>query len=840
MRTLRSFFFALCTFASSLAAQSIHWEPSTGRISYNQVNEIQLVFEDCEPSADPNIPTVPGLEMQANGSTSNMTVSNGHVSQSVSIAVNVRATQRHPITIPAFSVATSKGQIQVPSVTYQVGDPTVGQSNLALNDVAAATIDVPKEVWADEVFKLEYNLSVIRRYLYSPNGNRPDWDSAPLTVEDWTRPEAFESNNGGERRVIVSFKTRALARKPGEITLNPASQTVNLTTGSTSFGFFAQPNLQPFTITSSRPTILVKPLPENAPESFKGAVGHFTFESKVVPTTANVGEPITWTLTLAGNGNWPDIAGLPSREVSRDFRVVQPQAHRAMKDNGLFDGSLSEDVVLIPTQPGTYALGPLSWSYFDPTKGQYQTITTPKVVVTVSAPALQPTPPSAAPNQNAEANPGTSTPNAPAVAPVAPSPIPRDPLAAAELAPRPWTPRELTLALLAPFPVVLMIWLALAWWRARATDPNRRLRLAAVRLRVILDEIASARDSASVARGLQEWQRETAILWRFAPVVPRPRDFIASSPTDDAEAKAWAQLWADAERVLYRANEALPGDWILRARTALDRKPAPAFSVHQLFQLENLLPFAAVWVVLAFAAPHLVADEPDAAQNYRTGKFAEAEANWQHALQTHGNDWTARYNLSLALEQQSRWGEASSQAIAAFVQHPSDPAVRWNLAFAIDHAGFTPDIMTGFVTDSPTYSVAKLLSPAEWQRALVLAAAMLGASFVLYLLRYYLPLGRWSTGIAGVLLVVAIIGLALGWVALNRYQETGDTRAIIVWKPSLLRSIPTEVDAQQKTSALSPGTIAIVDKTFLTWQRLSFPNGQTGWVRQEDVVKLWE
>jgi len=842
MRFLRSLFWAFFAVAcSSVWAQSVRWEPPTGRLSLNQFNEIQLIFDDCEPSGDPALPAVTGLEMQAIGTSSNMTVTNGHISQSVVVTVNVRATRRQPVTIPAFTVATNKGNLQVGSATYQVGDATVGQSNLALSDVASGTIDVPKQVWAGEVFKLDYDLSVIRRYLYTPNGSRPEWDSAPLTVEDWgPRPDLSQVNSGGEQRILFSFKTRAMARKPGEITLNPVSQTVNLTTGTTSYGFFAQPNLQPFTITSSRPTINVLPLPANPPETFKGAVGNFTFESKVVPTTAAVGEPITWTLTLSGLGNWPDITAMPTREVSRDFRVVQPQAHRTMKDNSLFDGSLSEDVVLIPTQPGNYTLGPLSWSYFDPKKGEYQTVTTPKVVVAVSAPISQPTPPANTNPSSTTAGTPNSNSSEPVVAPVAPSPIPRDPLPAADLAPLPWNRRVFTVALLAPFPGLLVIWLLLALRRARATDPNRRLREAASRLEQTIEEIANARESAAIHRGLQAWQRETAILWRFAPVVPRPQDFVTAALKNDTDAKAWAQLWTEAERVLYRSGEALPGDWVARARDALKRKPAPAFSALQLFQLKNLLPFAAAWLILALAIPHIMAAELSGAQSYRSGNFADAEKAWQTNLQAHGNDWVARHNLSLALEQQSRWGEASAEAIAAFVQHPSDPAVRWNLAFAIDHAGFTPDVMTGFVADSPMHSLVRLLSPAEWQRAMVIASVLVAVGILLVLLRLYVPLGRWSTYTGSILAIAALIALALGWAALDRYQETGDIRAVILWKPSLLRSIPTEVDAQQKTTPLTPGTIAIIDKTFLTWQRLSFPNGQTGWVRQEDVVKLWE
>ena len=65
---------------------------------------------------------------------------------------------------------------------------------------------------------------------------------------------------------------------------------------------------------------------------------------------------------------------------------------------------------------------------------------------------------------------------------------------------------------------------------------------------------------------------------------------------------------------------------------------------------------------------------------------------------------------------------------------------------------------------------------------------------------------------------------------------------MIAWRAGLLHSIPTEADTTQKTTALAAGSAAIQDKTFLPgdrWVRLSFDNGQTGWVRKEDVIALW-
>jgi hypothetical protein len=86
-----------------------------------------------------------------------------------------------------------------------------------------------------------------------------------------------------------------------------------------------------------------------------------------------------------------------------------------------------------------------------------------------------------------------------------------------------------------------------------------------------------------------------------------------------------------------------------------------------------------------------------------------------------------------------------------------------------------------------------------------------------------------------------VLFTALGVFGIKTYGRAADTRAVITWRAGTLRSIPTEADTSQKTAPLAPGTVAVVDRIFpLGWVHLSFENGQTGWVRKEDVVGLWK
>ena len=75
--------------------------------------------------------------------------------------------------------------------------------------------------------------------------------------------------------------------------------------------------------------------------------------------------------------------------------------------------------------------------------------------------------------------------------------------------------------------------------------------------------------------------------------------------------------------------------------------------------------------------------------------------------------------------------------------------------------------------------------------------------------------------------------------SLQAYGLSANSRAVVAWRPGLLRSIPTEADTTQKTTPLAAGTAAVQDGAFLGWVRLSFANGQTGWVRKDDVISLW-
>jgi tetratricopeptide (TPR) repeat protein len=875
-----------CAVAS---AQRVYWEPNAGSLAFGQASPLQLVFENCEPDGDLKLPAPDGLELQFTGTSSNFVMENMNMTRKNIRNFDARPTRRSAVRIPEFDIETNKGVQHVAAAAFAVGNATVGRTDIPFETAAKGSLaPADGEFWAGEVFTVSYTLDLARRFRPRPPGPVV-WKPSPLSIEDWGSPTQFESTAAGDPRIGLNYKTRGYVATPGTYKIPAATQEVVLVveTNGGLFGF-PSPELFQHTVTTNEPSLTIKALPDGAPADFGGAVGQFSVASKVVPTTVSVGEPVTWTLELRGTGNWPDVRGLPSREVSKDFKVLQPQAKRTPSEGKLFDATLAEDVVLIPTKPGTYTLGPVSYSYFDPASGAYRTVETDRTTITITPPgAAEPassslfTPPPSISSKPSSSTAGPYTPHL-ASPPTAPAGIPRDPLSGAESGLAPLRALPCGLWLLGSVLWLVPVWFVLAALRARLTDPLRARRKARLQLGQILARLSPTAKPQERVEALHAWQRQTATLLDVAHAAPSARMLARQSrdPADKilppAEADHWEKLWSESDRALYGSKNALPDDWVVRAEAALEATRVPGWQVSSLFYPQNLLPWfagrgrgvrshradAIATVLIALfcfvsLSPRAFGETaPDASSAagtaksgdfftssrdaYGAGNFPSAEQGWRAAAARDPSDWVARHNLGLALAQQGHWPEAAAQWTSAFLLNPRNESVRWHLALGYERAEYTPPGFGEFAVASGPHLVARLASPAEWQWILVGAGLVFAGGLLLFLLRAYRDHADAWTLQAARAAVVAGLLLALGAVmSLHFYGEAADPRAAVAWHQVLLRSIPTEADTKQKTSSLAAGSLGVVDKEFLGWVRLSFDNGQTGWVRQQDIVWLY-
>lgn len=872
---------ALLCLVAHATAQRVYWQQPVESFAKGQTGQLTLVFENCSPRGGvPELPAIEGLSRVGSMSRAEEArIENLSFTRTIRLTYGVRATRDGAITIPALSVETDKGRMTVPALQIQVG----AGAAVDLKRVIVGILRPSKAtVWQGEVFNVEFLLLRHANSSIEITGRSDiDWEPEGITVENWGQPSDVSLEVEGQPFVGNRWTARCVANRPGAITLSPATIRVRYLAGYRRFGIFTTPFNQDQDVQSEPSTLEVKPLPSPEPPSFSGAVGLFKMESRVVPESVSEGYPITWTLALSGAGNWNAGIALPARDVSTDFQVPPSKARLDQHENIVFDGTLTEDVVLIPTRPGTYTLGPVRWSYFNPVAERYETIVTEPVEVTVaqaqkSAKAASGTAP--ATTQPAPAAPLPEEPPPPPAPAFDPTPtLPRDALVGVASALRPIGSTAVWLCLI-PAIATVVLWLSLSHRRALLTDGLTWRRKARAQA---LDAVSKLRLSPgpSLRRvALTQWLQASAYCCGLPAAAPQKEQLLDALRRErdvtPSTIETWERLWTEAEDALYAPGGDLPPDWPTRAEAALRARRIPRVPPFHLLLPRNLWPTAAL-LLLCSSPPHSRAD--DAIEAYRAGDFARAESLFTERVAKAPTDWRARNNLALALAQQKRWTEAAAHWTAARVLNPRENSIAWNLSIALEKAGMaSPESIAAArhaphlanfidavrdkenmppadqkipeVTHRELLAIAHppgplglvaVFSPAQWQWLVVLAAALGATGFALVLLaqhhQRFRPCG--TPALAAPVLAALIIAAAA--VAHAHYGILADRSAAIVSTPAQLRSIPTELE-QQETKDLPAGTLATIDKEFLGWRLLRLANGETGWVRAEHLVPVYD
>ncbi|MBN1291977.1 MAG: protein BatD [Candidatus Latescibacteria bacterium] len=166
-----------------------------------------------------------------------------------------------------------------------------------------------------------------------------------------------------------AIKTALFPTTSGEFTIGPALLTYN--TG----GFFSSQRSK--VLRSNSIKVNARPLPEKGkPANFSGAVGKFDIAVSADKTDAKVGDVITVTITVTGNGNLDLISSIITPDLSA-FKTYDPKVSATISNSGfIVGGAKIWEYVLMPKSPGEINLKPFTLSYFNPAENTYETVST--------------------------------------------------------------------------------------------------------------------------------------------------------------------------------------------------------------------------------------------------------------------------------------------------------------------------------------------------------------------------------------------------------------------------------------------------------------------------------
>ena len=150
------------------------------------------------------------------------------------------------------------------------------------------------------------------------------------------------------------------------------------------FGTIRQPVEKKLSVKSNSQTINIKALPEPKPASFNGAVGKFTVSTEIKPNVLKTYEAATYSYVIKGSGNIKYVKS-PKINFPPQFDVYDPQSNSDAKPSGgTVSGTTTVEYTFIPQFVGKYEIPETEFSYFDPSKGKYVTLTTQKYAFTVT------------------------------------------------------------------------------------------------------------------------------------------------------------------------------------------------------------------------------------------------------------------------------------------------------------------------------------------------------------------------------------------------------------------------------------------------------------------------
>jgi hypothetical protein len=171
---------------------------------------------------------------------------------------------------------------------------------------------------------------------------------------------------------VTEIRTALFPANLGKITIDPATLVIP--------GGLFNPDVK---LETNPVQVLVKPLPDGAPEDFSGAVGQYEITATLSESETKVNEPVTLRLEIEGAGNIQTVTE-PKLPELKNWRVFENQTSTTIENNqDRVNGIRAFERLVVPGQAGDLTFPPLNFSYYDPLEEAYRTISSEPIPITV-------------------------------------------------------------------------------------------------------------------------------------------------------------------------------------------------------------------------------------------------------------------------------------------------------------------------------------------------------------------------------------------------------------------------------------------------------------------------
>jgi hypothetical protein len=369
-------------------------------IALGESATLSLTFEGGQPPNAPEIPDIPGLQVSYVGPSSQFSFINGQTSSTVTHHFTLTPQKIGEFIIPVLTADVDGQQLTSQPMKLTVTQPeTPATADVdSGSQVAFMKLELPeKKFYPGEVVTAQ-----LRVYLRDDVQNFGNFQFTAMPTDGFTVGKMAQGSTqraqiGGRTYSIIPLAITLTVVKTGTLSIGPvtASAVIVLPSSDRSGNsFFQQFGIRdPFNnfggeqkqITLAIDPLNVESLPlpaENVPAGFNGAVGDYTMTVTAGPTNVTVGDPITVRVQISGHGALDSLT-LPSQTAWQNFKTYPPTSKVETTDQLGLEGTKTFEEIVTPQNTDVHELPPFSFSFFDPERNTYRTLTQPSVQLVV-------------------------------------------------------------------------------------------------------------------------------------------------------------------------------------------------------------------------------------------------------------------------------------------------------------------------------------------------------------------------------------------------------------------------------------------------------------------------
>lgn len=372
--------------ARSASAQEITFNAQVDRDQIAAGDQLRLTvtLTNAQDRIEP--PDLGGLVIvQGPFENSSYSFINGRASSSVSRTWVLTAARPGRYTIGPAKARVAGGVIQTDPITIEVAkgsaapqEPAVAQGqHRDPNLFIALTLSKTKAYVGEQV------LATYQLYNRYSGLEAPQMDPPKLngfwSEEIDTQGARWEERvvNGLGYRVITIKQQLLIPQRAGTLRIDPMGLTCIVGRSFFNRGTTIE-------VKSNAAELTALPLPANAPADFSGAVGELELSVKADRAEVRVDEAIEVEVRLSGRANLK-LVEAPRLQFPSDFEVYEPRVtDRISVGPGGMSGARGFQYTVIPRHDGSFDLGSVALSYFDPKAGAYKTLRSAPIGITVA------------------------------------------------------------------------------------------------------------------------------------------------------------------------------------------------------------------------------------------------------------------------------------------------------------------------------------------------------------------------------------------------------------------------------------------------------------------------